>query len=165
MTKKTIAGAVLMLLFSMNSSIQAQEGSECQRIGAHIEAGARLMPKIAARTGADGFRLFRQAVAKSATKAGDNGLASRVEALEPGKPVASRSSSLASCLLRRYLVARYGDRIVTDLQEMVRFKTYAEEGRTNWDASEFGRQRKWLEDKAKWLGLEFKSFDGRVEEI
>ncbi|HWN43413.1 MAG TPA: M20/M25/M40 family metallo-hydrolase, partial [Thermoanaerobaculia bacterium] len=168
MTNKTIAGAVLTLLFSLNSSVQAQElpgGSECQRLGAHIEAGARMMPRVAAQTGADGFGLFRKAVASSAKKAGDAGLASRVEALEPGKTVPSESSSLASCLLRRYLVARYGDRIVTDLQEMVRFRTYAEEGRTNWEAPEFGKQRKWLEGKAKRLGLQFKSFDGRVEEI
>jgi dipeptidase D len=149
----------------MISPVRAQEGSECQRLGAHIEAGARLMPRIAAQTGPDGFRLFRQAVASSAKKAGDAGLASRLEALEPGKAVPAESSTLASCLLRRYLVARYGDRIVTDLQEMVRFRTYAEEGRTNWDAAEFGKQRKWLEGKAKRLGLQFKSFDGRVEEI
>jgi dipeptidase D len=168
MANKTIAGAVLTLLFSLNSSVQAQElpgGSECQRLGAHIEAGARMMPRVAAQTGADGFRLFRQAVASSAKKAGDAGLASRVEALAPGKAVPAESSTLASCLLRRYLIARYGDRIVTDLQEMVRFRTYAEEGRTNWDAPEFGKQRKWLEGKAKRLGLELKSFDGRVEEI
>ncbi len=124
-----------------------------------------MMPRVAAQTGADGFRLFRQAIASSAKKAGDAGLASRLEAMAPGKAVPAESSALASCLLRRYLVARYGDRIVTDLQEMVRFRTYAEEGRTNWDASEFGKQRKWLEGKAKRLGLQFKSFDGRVEEI
>jgi dipeptidase D len=167
MTIKTIAGAVFTLSFLV-SSVWAQElpgGSECQRLGAHIQAGARAVTMLAAQTGADGFRLFRQAVASSAKKAGDAGLASRVEALEPGKAVPSESSSLASCLLRRYLVARYGDRIVADLQEMVRFRTYAEEGRTNWDAPEFGKQRKWLEGKAKRLGLQFKSFDGRVEEI
>ena len=168
MTNKIIAGAVLTLLFSIVLPVRAQElpgGSECQRLGAHIQAGARTVTMLAAQTGPNGFRVFRRAVASSAKKAGDAGLASRVEALEPGKPVASESSSLASCLLRRYLVARYGDRIVSDLQEMVRFRTYAEEGRTNWDAAEFGKQRKWLEGKAKRLGLEFKSFDGRVEEI
>lgn len=120
---------------------------------------------LSEHSGPKGFRAFRQAVANSAKKAGDAALASRVESLEPGKAVAGESSSLASCLVRRYLVARYGDRIVADLQEMVRFKTYAEEGRTNWDAPEFGRQRKWLEARTKKLGLEFKSFDGRVEEV
>lgn len=152
----------------MVPSVRAQElpeGSECQRLGNHLQAGARAVTMLSQPSGPEGFRAFRRAVASSAKKAGDAGLASRVESLEPGKPVASESSSLASCLLRRYLVARYGDRIITDLQEMVRFRTYAEEGRTNWDAPEFGRQRKWLEAKAKRLGLQFKPFDGRVEEI
>lgn len=168
MTRKTITGAVLTLLLFTVSSVRAQElpeGSECQRLGSHLQAGARAVTMLSEPSGPKGFRAFRQAVASSAKKAGDAGLASRVESLEPGKAVASDSSSLASCLLRRYLVARYGDRIVADLQEMVHFKTHAEEGRTNWDAPEFGRQRKWLEAKAKRLGLQFKSFDGRVEEI
>lgn len=167
MILKTIAGAVFTLLLTI-SSVRAQElpeGSECQRLGTHLQAGARAVTMLSEPTGPKGFLAFRKAVASSAKKAGDAGLASRVEALEPGKPVASESSTLASCLLRRYLVARYGDRIVTDLQEMVRFKTYAEEGRTNWDAPEFGKQRKWLEDRSKKLGLQFKSFDGRVEEV
>jgi dipeptidase D len=168
MIKKTITGAVLTLLFTMVSSVRAQElpeGSECQRLGAHLQAGARAVTMLSEPAGPKGFRAFRLAVASAAKKAGDAALASRVESLEPGKAVSPESSSLASCLLRRYLVARYGDRIIADLQEMVRFKTYAEEGRTNWDAPEFGRQRKWLEAKAKRLGLEFKSVDGRVEEI
>lgn len=167
MTTKTIAGAALALLF-MASSVRAQElpeGSECQRLGSHLQAGARAVTMLSEHSGPKGFRSFRQAVASSARKAGDSALASRVEALEPGKTVPSESSSLASCLLRRYLVARYGDRIVADLQEMVRFKTHAEEGRPNWDAPEFQKQRKWLEAKTKRLGLELKSFDGRVEEI
>lgn len=157
-----------MLLFFMISSVRAQElpeGSECQRLGSHLQAGARAVTMLSEHNGPKGFRAFRQAVASSAKKAGDAALAFRVESLEPGKAVAAESSSLASCLLRRYLVARYGDRIVADLQEMVGFKTYAEEGRTNWDAPEFLRQRKWLEGKAKKLGFQFKSFDGRVEEI
>src|SRR5690349_8729935 len=168
MIKKTITGAVFTLLFTMISSVRAQElpeGSECQRLGAHLQAGARAVTMLSEAAGPKGFRSFRQAVAAAAKKAGDAALASRIESLEPGKAVSPESSSLASCLLRRYLVARYGDRIVADLQEMVRFKTYAEEGRTNWDAPEFGKQRKWLEAKTKRLGLEFKSFDGRVEEI
>ncbi|HVG10367.1 MAG TPA: Sapep family Mn(2+)-dependent dipeptidase [Thermoanaerobaculia bacterium] len=168
MINKMTAGAVFTLLFTLVPSVQAQElpgGSECQRLGAHLQAGARAVTMLAAQTGPDGFRVFRKAVASSAKKAGDAGLVSRVEALEPETAVPAESSTLASCLLRRYLVARYGDRIVSDLQEMVRFRTYAEEGRTNWDASEFGKQRKWLEGKAKRLGLQFKSFDGRVEEI
>src|SRR5215210_5140967 len=116
MINKTTTGAVFTLLFTLGSAVQAQElpgGSECQRLGNHLQAGARAVTMLAAQTGPDGFRAFRKAVASSAKKAGDTGLASRVEALEPGKAVPSESSSLASCLLRRYLVARYGDRIVS----------------------------------------------------
>ncbi|HET9227958.1 MAG TPA: hypothetical protein VFR31_14885 [Thermoanaerobaculia bacterium] len=133
MTTKTIAGAVLAVLF-MASSVRAQE--ECQRLGSHFQ-----VTTLSESSGPESFRSFLQAMAASAKKAGDAGRASRIEALEPGKTVPSESSSLASCLLRRYLVARYGDRIVADLQEMVHFKTYAEEGRANWDAPEFLKQR------------------------
>ncbi len=173
---KTIAGAALALSlaavpFALAQNTQQEpKGSECQRLGNHMQAGARAVTTLSEPTGPKGFLAFRQAVAASARKAGnagDTGLAGRIESLEPGKPVPSESGILASCLLRRYLVARYGDRIVSDLQEMVRFRTFAEEGegRTNWDAPEFVKQRKWLETKARKLGLEFKTFDGRVEEI
>ncbi|HWM89568.1 MAG TPA: Sapep family Mn(2+)-dependent dipeptidase [Thermoanaerobaculia bacterium] len=169
MTNKTIAGAVLALFLSILPAARAAqelpEGSECQRLGSHLQAGARSVMMLSEQTGPKGFLAFRRAVTASATRGGDDDLASRVRALEPGKAVPSESSTLASCLLRRYLVARYGDRIVSDLQEMVRFRTFAEEGKTNWDAPEFVRQRKWLEAKAKKLGLQFKSFDGRVEEL
>ncbi|HYN19846.1 MAG TPA: Sapep family Mn(2+)-dependent dipeptidase [Thermoanaerobaculia bacterium] len=156
---------VVIFLLSLAAPSLAQEGSECQQLGAHLQAGAQSVMMLSEHSGPKGFRSFRTAVAKTARRSGDAALAGRIEALEPGKPVPAESSSLASCLLRRYLVARYGDRIVTDLQEMVGFRTYAEEGRTNWDAPEFVKQRKWLEAKARQLGLQFKSFDGRVEEI
>lgn len=168
MTNKTIAGAVFTILLPFLPAARAQEppeGSECQRLGSHLQAGARAVMMLSEHSGPKGFRSFREAVASSARKGGDADLAAQVGSLEPGKPVPPGSSSLASCLLRRYLVARYGDRIVTDLQEMVRFRTFAQEGKTNWDAPEFGKQRKWLEGKARKLGFQFKSFDGRVEEI
>ena len=169
---KTIAGAALAFCLAVVPVAHAQtaqqepKGSECQRLGSHLQAGARAVARLSEPTGSKGFLVFRQAVASSARKS-DAGLAGRIDSLEPGKPVPSGSGTLASCLLRRYLVARYGDRIVSDLQEMVRFRTFAEEGegKTNWDAPEFGKQRKWLEARARKLGLEFKTFDGRVEEI
>lgn len=166
--KKTTAGAVFALFLAVVPFAHAQEppkGSECQRLGSHLQAGARAVTTLSEPTGPKGFLAFRQAVASSARKGKDAGLAGRIESLEAGRPVPSESGTLASCLLRRYLVARYGDRIVSDLQEMVRFRTFAEEGKTNWDAPEFGKQRKWLEARARKLGLEFKTFDGRVEEI
>lgn len=78
---------------------------------------------------------------------------------------AGKDPRFASCLLRRYVIARYGERMVRDLQEIVRFQTFAVEGKENWDLPEFGKQRRWLEGRARELGLDFKSYDGRVEEI
>jgi len=167
--RKATAGAVFASLLPLAMAARAQEavpgGTECQSLGSHLQAGAQAVTTLPPPTGPKGFQAFRKAVAGAARKAGDAALADRVEALEPGKPVPPGSASLASCLLRRYLVARYGDNIVTDLQEMVAFRTHAQEGKENWTAPEFGKQRKWLEGRARKLGLEFKSYDGRVEEI
>jgi predicted dipeptidase len=112
------------------------------------------------------FQAYLRGVAASARKAGVGELASRVEALgAKGKPVPADSAGIASCLLRRYVVSRYGERMVRDLQEMVRFRTFEVQGQENWNAPEFLRQREWLERRARELGLSFKSYDGRVEEI
>lgn len=71
----------------------------------------------------------------------------------------------ASCLLRRYVIARYGDRMIKDLQEIVGFQTFEVQGKENWNLPEFVKQREWLEKRARGLGLEFKSYDGRMEEV
>lgn len=168
---KTTAGAVFALFLAAAAAApvahaqQEPRGSECQRLGSHLQAGARAVASLNEPTGPKGFLAFRQAVASSARKGGDAGLAERIESLEAGRPVPAASATLSSCLVRRYLVARYGDRIVSDLQEMVRFRTFAQEGRANWDAPAFVEQRRWLEARARQLGLEMRSFDGRVEEI
>ncbi|HKH47547.1 MAG TPA: Sapep family Mn(2+)-dependent dipeptidase [Thermoanaerobaculia bacterium] len=111
------------------------------------------------------FEAFRAAVAGSLRQAGDEATAAQVEALAPERAVPAKDAALASCLLRRYTVARYGGRIVADLQQMVGFRTFEEEGKENWGLPEFLRQREWLQRKAEELGLAFKSYDGRVEEI
>jgi len=79
--------------------------------------------------------------------------------------VPAENAGLAGCLLRGYVVARYGDRMVADLQRLVTFQTEAKEGRPNWDAPEFVRQREWLAAWSKSSGFPFKSYDGRVDEI
>jgi dipeptidase D len=127
---------------------------------------AELKPHLAASGKDADFQAYLKSVAGSARKAGTGELASRVESLgEKNKPVPAASAGVASCLLRSYVVSRYGDRMVRDLQEMVAFRTFAVEGKENWHLPEFVRQREWLERKAKELGLAFKSYDGRVEEI
>ena len=161
--RKTIAGAITACLLPL--AAHAQQGTECQSLGVYLGVGAQAVTRVSEPPGPRGFQAFRQAVAGAARKAGDSDLAGRVAALEAGKPVPPESASLASCLVRRYLIARYGDRIVSDLQEMLAFRTFATEGKENWTAPEFIRQSKWLEGRARKLGLEFKRFDGRVEEI
>jgi dipeptidase D len=164
--KKTIAGALAAITACLLPlAVHAQKGTECQSLGNHLQAGAQAVTRVSEPTGPRGFQTFRQAVAGAARKAGDVDLAGRLEALEAGKPVSPESARLASCLVRRYLIARYGDRIVSDLQAMLAFRTFAQEGKENWTAPEFLRQAKWLEGRARKLGLEFKTFDGRVEEI
>jgi len=125
----------------------------CGDLAAHVPAGPA------------SFTAFREAVAASLRQAGDEATAAEVEALAPGRAVPAAETGLASCLVRRYTVAAYGERIVRDLQEMIGFRTFAEEGKENWNAPEFLRQREWLQKKAEGLGLAFKSYDGRMDEI
>jgi dipeptidase D len=115
--------------------------------------------------GVAAFAAFRRATAEAARAGGRAEVSTRIAALNSGKPVEEKDSGLASCLLRSYVRARYGERIVQDLEEMLGFKTFAVEGKLNWDAPEFLRQQKWLESRAKALGLDFKDYDGRVDEI
>jgi dipeptidase D len=170
--RKSIAGALAataaiaaIAACLLPLAAHAQQGTECQSLGAHLQAGAQAVTMLSEWSGPRGFQAFRRAVAGAARKAGDAGLAGRVEALEAGKPVPPESARLASCLVRRYLIARYGDRIVSDLQEMLTFRTFATEGKENWTSPEIAKQGKWLAGKARRLGLEYKPFDGRVEEI
>lgn len=137
----------------------------CRDLEPHLQAGAGAVQPLASLTGRPGFTVYREAVAVSLRKAGDDATAGVIEGLVPDRPVPAEASALAGCLLRRYTVARYGARLTPDLQKMVAFRTFATEGKDNWDAPEFVRQREWLRQKAEDLGLAFKSFDGRVEEI
>jgi dipeptidase D len=137
----------------------------CRDLEPHLQAGAGAVQPLASLTGRPGFKVYRQAVAASLRKSGDGATAEVVEGLVPDQPVPTEASALAGCLLRRYTVARYGAWLTPDLQKMVAFRTFATEGKENWDAPEFVRQREWLRQKAEDLGLTFKSFDGRVEEI
>jgi dipeptidase D len=113
----------------------------------------------------EGFQEHRAALSAAARQAGDAKLAERLDALRGGHPVPAAESGLAACLLRRWVVARYGAPMVEDLQRIVGFQTEAKEGRENWDAPEFVRQREWLAERSKAFGFPFKSYDGRVEEI
>lgn len=164
MTRNTLAAALLLLL-AASSSLPAQEGgSSCQSLAPELKSAAIGLAELDAPN-REAFTLYlRTIIAESRVK--QPGPAAQVLALiETGRPVAAINDKVASCLLRHYMLARYGERMVKDLQTLVSFRTFAVEGQENWNAPEFVRQREWLEKKAQELGLRFKSYDGRVEEI
>lgn len=145
----------LLAAFLLPAAVSAapSDTAACRSLG-------RLLPKSAG-----GFEEYRKAVAGAVRKAGDKALAGRLDSLVRKAPVPAENMGLAGCLLRGYVVARYGDRMVADLQRLVTFQTEAKEGRPNWDAPEFVRQREWLAAQSKAIGFPFKSYDGRMDEI
>jgi predicted dipeptidase len=156
-----------LLLFSslllMTTPVLAAEPSACKDVEPYFKiAGTSMVGPES--NGAQAFAMYRQ-VASSAARAVDLDLGARIAGLRDGVPVAAADKTLASCMLRSFLLARYGERMVKDLQEMVGFRTFAVAGKENWDAPEFVRQREWLEQRARGLGFDFKSYDGRVDEI
>ena len=94
--------------------------------------------------GGKAFKAYVEALVRSATERSTPELAAELALLRGVKKVPAENLNTASALLRNYVVKRYGDSIVKDLQTMVGFQTYAEEGRENWMAPEFLRQREWL---------------------
>jgi predicted dipeptidase len=151
----------LAMLFFAGSPLAAQTAG-CDEpylnLAAQSVSGAE-------RSGLKAFNDFKGNAIRSAQAVGSSDLAERIKGLSMGDTVSTTDAGLASCLLRRYLIARYGQRMIWDLQQMVAFRTFAVQGQENWNLPEFVRQRQWLERRARDLGLEFKSYDGRVEEI
>jgi dipeptidase D len=154
---------LVLLLFVVACSSPREDRSEV--LERALAAAARRTTDERIADGSLAFSSFRRIIAETAEGLGDADLAQSVRALEPDRPVGAKRADLASRLLRAWVVARYHDAIVRDLREMIGFRTYHVEGRDNWDAPEFLRQRAWLESRAAALGLEFRSVDGRVEEI
>jgi predicted dipeptidase len=160
---KTPFALLLSACILLPASAATAQG--CRNLAPFLDAGERSIQILTERTGPAGFSFYRRSVAGSLRANGNEDAAARVEALVAGQPVPAADAAIASCLLRAYTVSRYGGRIVSDLQEMVAFRTFAEEGKENWGLPEFLRQREWLQGRAEALGLTFKSYDGRVEEI
>ncbi len=154
-----------LLGFPLAAPGLAAADAACAALVPHLAAGARALEEESPAASSESFAAYREGVARAARAGGAAEAAARIEALASGRVVPAADPATAGCLLRGYLAARYGERIVADLREMIAFRTFAEEGRANWDAPEFGRQREWLMGRAAALGLAFKSFDGRVEEI
>ncbi|HZF10954.1 MAG TPA: Sapep family Mn(2+)-dependent dipeptidase [Thermoanaerobaculia bacterium] len=158
---RTVLRLSLPFLLSVAAAGAAAEAPSCAALAAPLAAGARSLP-AGETDGAAAFATFRQATAKAT---GSAEVAARITALVPGKPVAEGEAGLASCLLRAYVQARYGERIVRDLQTMLGFRTFEVEGKENWSGPEFVRQRDWLAGRVAALGLSFMDYDGRVDEI
>jgi dipeptidase D len=162
MTRNVLAAA-LLLLFAASSSLPAQP-TPCQKADKLFVNAAIGLAEVEA-PGREAFSLYMRTLIADAGSE-QPGLASQaLSLLESGRPVSTVNATFATCVLRHYLLARYGERMVKDLQTLVAFRTFAVEGQENWNAPEFVRQREWLEKKAQELGLRFKSYDGRVEEI
>jgi dipeptidase D len=140
----------------------------CEEVSANLDAAAFRLAKLGAATGPQAFSAFLLASSRAYRLVEDSGasdVSERLARLRQGAPVAPADAKLAACVLRRYTLARYGDRMVKDLQEMVGFQTFAAAGKENWNAPEFLRQREWLQQRAGGLGFAFKSYDGRVDEL
>jgi dipeptidase D len=150
-------------LLLVTSPVFAADAPGCKELEPYFKIAGNTMVGPES-SGAQAFALYRQ-VSSSAAGAANLELGQRIAGLRDGVPVAAADKALASCMLRSFLLARYGERMVKDLQEMVGFRTFAVEGKENWDLPEFVRQREWLEQRARGLGFDFKSYDGRVEEI
>lgn len=141
------------------------QSSRCADFAATLDAGAGALAGLGA-DGAQAFVQFKKVASTAARSAGNGELAERIAGgLRGGLPIPAANADLAACVLRRYLTARYGERMVADLQTLVGFRTFNAEGKENWGLPEFVRQRQWLEARARALGFEFKSYDGRVDEI
>jgi len=115
--------------------------------------------------GSEAFKAYLNSLAASAKSGSDKNFQEDIDAIISEGRVTEERLGTASLILRNYVVKRYGDSIVEDLRAMIGFRTFAEAGRDNWDAPEFLRQREWLESKALEIGLDFKSYDGRIDEV
>lgn len=161
MTRNILAALLLSLVAA--SSLSAQAVS-CQRFEPYLSIADSAIEKTPL-TGNLALTAYVRAILLSSRQDNLDVARQATVLVEPGRPVPAESLPLASCVLRRYLLTHYGERMVKDLQTLVSFRTFATEGQDNWYAPEFERQRQFLKQRAEELGLRFKSYDGRVDEI
>ncbi len=158
-----LLGSLILMAAAAIAPVVAAEVSPCKDSEPYFKIAGTAMVGPGAND-AQAFAFYRQ-VSSSAVGGANPELGSRIAGLRDGVPMAAADKALASCMLRGFLLARYGEAMVKDLQEIVGFRTVAVEGKENWNLPEFVRQREWLEQRARSLGFDFKSYDGRVEEI
>jgi succinyl-diaminopimelate desuccinylase len=155
--------ALLFIYLARPSAAVA--GAPADSLKRYLDAGALALSTASEPDGQKAFAIFRQAVATAAKQNGDARVAGLVTLRMPEKPVSAQHHAIALQLLRKYFLARYGEKLGPDLSELLKFRTEAQPHQENWYLPEFVRQRKWLEQKSAELGLVFKSYDGRVDEI
>lgn len=131
----------------------------------YLDAGAVALTAANEPEGKIAFQIFRQAVIAAAKRSGDSRKANILAAFAPGKIIPAEHRAPATRLLRKYFLARYGDKLGPDLSALLKFRTEALPNQENWFLPEFVKQRQWLEQRAAELGLAFRSYDGRVDEI
>jgi len=168
--RRALTFLVLMVFSTLPAAaFDAPAMTGCEEVSANLAAASQRLTKLGATaTGEQAFSAFLLAANRAfhmVDDAGPTGIVARLAQLRQGAPVAPEDARLAGCVLRSYTLARYGDAMVRDLREIVHFQTFAVEGKENWNLPEFLRQREWLQRRARALGLPFKSYDGRVEEL
>ena len=142
MNRLSIPAVLLLLSSSAHAAEPSAKEPACVALDASLSGAAAVsFDKL---SGPAGFERFRSAAA-TAAKAGDKALAARLDSLVRKPPCPPPTRGLAACLLRGYVVARYGDadgpRPPGDgrLPDLRRRR----EGRTG-TLPEFVRQREWL---------------------
>ena len=125
MTRNVLAATLLLSLVAA-SSHSAQAGP-CQSLEPYLSIADNAIAKTD-KPGPLAFTAYLRAILLTSRE--DNlELARQITPLiEPGRPVSAASLPLTSCLLRRYLLTFYGERMVKDLQTLVSFRTFATEG-------------------------------------
>lgn len=118
-----------------------------------------------AESGTTSFSRFRSSLIAGAVSANDAQLVRTLDSLGPFATISPNQTAIAVRILRTYFLLRYADRLGTDLSAMLKFQTLGRIDTTNWYLPEFIRQRDWLRQRTAELGLAFKSYDGRMEEV
>jgi hypothetical protein len=116
MRRIPVSFALVLLLASRAAS--AAEPIRCDGLAAFLDSGAAILKDLEA-DGQQAFMMFKKGAAFAARSASQTEVAAELLRLDPGKPVPPERADLAACVLRRYLVARYGERMVADLRTLV----------------------------------------------
>src|SRR3954469_16486792 len=111
MMSLVVCAAGLLLTTAGTAAAVPSDGEACRSLGRFQDAGSQAVR--APKTPTGGFDEYRKAMAAAVGRSGDKALAARLDGLVRGRPVPAKEAGLAGCLLRGYVVARYGDRMAS----------------------------------------------------